>query len=205
MRPGGSKGMTCIVLAGGGSLRFGRDKVEEQLGGESLLLRVVRRLAPLSAEIIVATGSGGEARLPRGLSAKTVADVYPGRGPLAGIHAGLLAAGSSHSLVVASDMPFLNRRLIGHMMEISDPYDVVIPRHGGLLEPLHAVYSRRCLKPIKAVLEEGENRIVTFFPRVNVRYLEETEIEPFDSEHLSFFNINSQADLDLASRARAED
>ena len=200
MRPGRSEGMTCIVLAGGGSLRFGRDKGGEQLGGESLLLRVVRRLVPLRMEIIVATGAGGEACLPRDLCVKTVADVYPGRGPLAGIHAGLLAAGSSHSLVVASDMPFLNRRLIGHMVEISDPYDVVIPRHDGLLEPLHAVYSRRCLEPIKAVLEEGENRIVAFFPRMNVRYLEEAEIERFDSEHLSFFNINTQADLDRASR-----
>ena len=190
--------MTCIVLAGGRSLRLGGDKALEELGGESLILRVIRGLVPLRTEIIVVTGTGKEAPLPRGLRVKTVADVYPERGPLAGVHAGLLAAGSSHSLVVGSDMPFLNRRLIRYMMEMCGPYDVVIPRHRGGLEPLHAVYAKTCLKPIEAVLEKGENRIVAFFPGMNVRYVEEAEMERFDREHLSFFNINTQADLDRA-------
>ena len=197
-----SEGISCIVLAGGGSLRFGRDKVQEELEGETLLLRAVRALAPLTAEVIVATAPGGEIKLPERLSVRTVTDFYPGRGPLAGIHAGLSAATSSHSLVVASDMPFLNRRLIRHMTEICAPHDVVIPRHCGLLEPLHAVYSKGCMGPIEAVLEKGENRIVAFFPAVNVRYLEEVEIERYDRRHRSFFNINSRADLERARAGR---
>ena len=198
-----SEGVSCIVLAGGGSLRFGRDKVQEELDGESLLLRAVRTLVPLTAEIIVATAPGGETKLPERPGVRTVTDLYPGRGPLAGIHAGLSTATSSHSLVVASDMPFLNRRLVRHMMEICAPHDVVIPRHCGLLEPLHAVYSKGCMGPIEAVLEKGENRIVAFFPAVNVRYLEEVEIERYDRRHRSFFNINSQADLERARAGRA--
>ncbi len=38
------------------------------------------------------------------------------------------------------------------------------------------------------------------FPMVKVRYVEEDEIDKFDPEHLSFFNINSQADLDRARK-----
>ena len=192
--------MTCVVPAGGRSLRLGRDKAWEEVGGKSLLLRVIRRLASLSMEIIVATAPGEEKRLPPGLEVKTVADLYPGSGALGGIHAGLSAAGSFHSLVVACDMPFLNLDLLRYMMDICSPYDVVIPRCNGLLQPLHAIYSKRCLEPMRTTLEADEHRIVAFFPMVTVRYMDEAEIERFDKDHLSFFNINTQADMD---RARA--
>ena len=201
MRPGRSEGMACIVLAGGQSRRLGTEKAWEELGGESLLQRAVHRLVPLATEIIVVVAPGRREPLPPGQpgpNVTTVVDLHPGRGPLAGIYAGLSKARSSHSLVVACDMPFLNVRLLRHMMDVRGPHDVVIPRCGGLLEPLHAIYSKRCLGPIKAVLDEGENRIVAFLPGMDVRYVDEAEIGRFDKEHLSFFNVNTQADLERA-------
>ena len=200
MQCGKASGVACVVLAGGRSLRLGSDKAQVEVGGESLLLRAIRRVSSLSTEVIVANASGGEQPLPSGLGVRTVADLYPGRGALGGIYSGLSEARSFHSLAVACDMPFLNLRLLRHMMDICEPYDVVIPRCNGLLEPLHAIYSKRCLEPMRTVLEKGERRIISFFPMVKVHYLEEREIERFDEEHLSFFNVNTQADLD---RARA--
>lgn len=192
--------MTCVVLAGGSSRRLGRDKMQEELNGEPLLLRVVRRLAALGTEIVVVTAPGADFRFPEGLRVRLATDLRPGRGPIAGVHAGLSAARSSHCFVAAGDMPFLNLDLVRYMLEISGPYDVVIPRHGVLLEPLHAVYSRRCLGPIEAALEAGENRIVAFFPHVNVRYVEGDVIERLDPGRLSFFNVNTQADMERARR-----
>lgn len=198
MRCSKTYGMTCVVLAGGRSLRLGRDKAWEEVGGESLLVRVIHHLASLSTEIIVATASGEATCLPPVLKVRTVVDHYPGRGALGGIHAGLSDARYFHSLVVACDMPFLNLGLLRYMMDVCSPYDVVIPRYNGRLEPLHAIYSKRCLEPIRTALESGEHRIVSFFPLVKVRYLDEVEIERFDRDGLSFFNINTQADLDRA-------
>ena len=84
--------------------------------------------------------------------------------------------------------------------KMAEGYDVVIPRVGRYVEALHAIYSRSCLIPIGRKLEEGNLRLVSFFPEVRVRYIEEEEIARFDPEHLSFFNINEPADLERAEQ-----
>jgi molybdopterin-guanine dinucleotide biosynthesis protein A len=81
---------------------------------------------------------------------------------------------------------------------LSPGQDVVIPRVEGLTEPLHAIYSKRCLQPIARVLAAGDLKIIDFFTEVRVRYVEEQEIKLFDPQCLSFFNINTPADLEKA-------
>jgi len=54
------------------------------------------------------------------------------------------------------------------------------------------------------LLVQDELRIIELFPMVKVRYVEEAEIDSFDPEHLSFFNINTQADLERARRMATE-
>jgi molybdenum cofactor guanylyltransferase len=189
--------MTSIVLAGGRSLRLGKNKILETLGGETLIERVVECLAPISNQIIVATIQGQQ--LPRFKHhVEIVFDTYPGKGSLGGLYSGLKAARSFHSLVVAADMPFLNQSLLTYMMEMASDFDVVIPRVEGFIEPLHAVYSKRCLETIETQMKNGQLSIRYFLSHVKVRYLDKDELERFDPEHLSFFNINTAADLEKA-------
>ena len=187
--------MTSIVLAGGKSLRLGRNKALEEIGGRRLIERVIERLARLGNDIIVVTSS--RSQLPD-LGVKMVIDSYPGKGNLVGIYSGLKEISSHHALVVGCDMPLLNVALLRHLTELSTGFDVVIPRVRDELEPLHAVYSKNCLDPIETMLGEGKFRISDFFPAVKVRYVEGGEIDRFDPRHLSFFNINSEADLKRA-------
>ena len=84
------------------------------------------------------------------------------------------------------------------MILLSPSQDVVIPRIGGLPEPLHAIYSKQCLQPIERLLAAGGLKIIDFFPEVRVRYVEEQEIKLFDPQCLSFFNVNTPADLEKA-------
>ena len=184
--------MTSIVLAGGKSLRLGRNKALEEIGGRRLIERVIERLSRLGNDIIVVTSS--RSQLPD-LGLRMVTDSYPGKGNLVGIYSGLKEISSHHALVVGCDMPLLNVALLRHLTELSNGFDVVIPRIGDELEPLHAVYSRNCIAPIEATLGEGKFRIIDFFHAVKVRYVESVEIDRFDPHHLSFFNINSEADL----------
>ena len=72
------------------------------------------------------------------------------------------------------------------------------------LHPLHAIYSKRCLGPIEELLDKGDLRIIAFFPQVRVRYVEQEEIDPFDPQHLSLFNINTPADMEMARAMIAE-
>jgi len=122
----------------------------------------------------------------------------PRKGPLAGIYSGLRASSSSQAIIVGCDTPFLNVSLLAYMAKNIDQYDVVLPRIGEMVEPLCAVYSKSCLVSIKALLEQNKLRVSKLFGAVKVRYIEEGEINIFDPEHLSFFNINSQADLEKA-------
>jgi molybdopterin-guanine dinucleotide biosynthesis protein A len=85
------------------------------------------------------------------------------------------------------------------MSQICSTCGLVIPRIEGKVEPLCAVYSKDCVAPIGQLLKQNELKIIELFRMVTVRYIEEDEIDRFDPEHLSFFNINSQADLDRAT------
>jgi len=199
--------MTSIILAGGRSLRFGRSKALETIAGKSLIRWVIDRLTPLSSEIIIVTPQPDcfpwlAANIP--LSSKIIADIYPGKGPLGGIYTGLTASASSHAVVAGCDMPFLNVALLDYMIQISPVADIVVPRIGAWVEPLCAVYSKNCLAPIHNLLEHNELRISTLFNMAKVKYVEEDELDRLDPEHLSFFNINTQADLNEARKLAVE-
>jgi len=196
--------MTSIILAGGKSLRLGRSKALQVIEGKSLIQWVVDRLAILSTEIIIATAHGEAIPCSSAVRIKTVADSYPGKGPLVGIYSGLIASSSSRAIVVGCDTPFLSVSLLEYMTQTCSTFDVVVPRIKNKLEPLCAVYSKNCLGPIQGLLEQDELRISELFSMVEVKYVEEDELNRFDPRHLSFFNINSQDDLERARKLAAE-
>ncbi len=183
--------VSAIVLAGGLSRRLGTDKAFLEIGGQSLIQQIVAKMFSFSEDVIVVTNS---AEKFAHLGTRLIEDVYPGKGSLGGIYSGLLAAENEHSVVVACDMPLLNLELLQYMILLAPGQDVVIPRVGGLLEPLHAIYSKRCLEPINDLLGRGGLKILDFFPKVRVRYVEEEEVNRFDPEHRSFWNVNTPAD-----------
>lgn len=197
---------SCIILAGGKSLRLGHDKVLEKVGDKSLLEQVISRVDSFSRKIIIATAE--ERTFPKLAShskLKIVTDIFPGKGSLGGIYTGLVTSDSFYNLVIAADMPFLNQPLLRYMIEVSDGFDFVLPRVNNLFEPLHAVYSKNCIAPIELILKQGRKVIIELFNFVKVRYVEAEEVDRFDPQHLSFFNINTEEDLELARKiARGE-
>jgi len=196
--------MTSIILAGGKSLRLGRSKFLETIGAKSLIQWVIDCLAILSTEIVIATAHGEPIPCSSAVRIKTVADIYPGKGPLVGIYSGLIASSNSRAIVVGCDTPFLSVSLLEYMTQVCFTFDVVVPRIKNKLEPLCAVYSKNCLVPIQGLLEQDELRIRKLFSMVKVKYVEEDELNRFDPRHLSFFNINSQDDLERARKLAAE-
>jgi molybdopterin-guanine dinucleotide biosynthesis protein A len=197
--------ISCIVLAGGKGLRLERDKVLEVIGASNLLQRVVSQLRSFNSVIIVVIASGKSVPQLAGYPGfKIVTDTYPGKGALGGIYTGLAASNSRYNLVVAGDMPFLNQALLRYMVQVSPGFDLVVPRVGELVEPLHAVYSKSCQAPIERLLNQGELSVRALFGLVKVRYIEGDEIDRFDPKHLSFFNINTEADLEMAQQLAKE-
>lgn len=191
--------VTSIILAGGKNLRLGRNKALEIIGGKKLIRRVFEKLELLSDEIIIVT-SWETVDTEFNSEAEVVADIFPMKGPLGGIYTGLMKSHNSINIVVACDMPFLNTGLLRYMVDESGGYDVTVPRMDeGMIEPLHAVYAKRCLEVIDERLDDNRLNIHGFFNSVKVRYIEKEECLKLDPELLSFFNINYQSDLDRAA------
>ena len=186
---------SAIVLAGGKSLRFGKNKSQVKISKRSLLEQVVACVSSVCGDIIIVVGEQNIPQITGYPKLRITPDVYPGKGPLGGIYTGLKTSTTHLNLVVAGDMPFLNRGLLGYMLGLADSYDLVVPRVGDLVEPLHAVYTKSCLSPIERMMTQDELRVRELFPLVKVRYVDAAEIEKFDPHHLSFFNINTEADL----------
>jgi molybdenum cofactor guanylyltransferase len=192
-----------IILAGGKSKRLGHDKIKEVIGDMTLLDRVINRLSILNGEIIIVTGENSS--IPNTFSypkIKIVHDLYSGKGMLGGIITGLSLSEYYYNLVVACDMPFLSTSLLQYMINITEDNDLVAYRNKMDLEPLHAIYSRNCL-PIFEEIMQKNLRIIELVQHVKARYLNSEEIKRYDPENLSFFNINTEADLSLANKIAA--
>ena len=194
-----------IVLAGGMSRRLGRNKAIEPLGGEPLISRVIGRLSEVTDETVVVVNDLERASalsLPDW--AHVAVDIYPGGGSLGGIFTGLSSADGEWGLVVACDMPFLNVGLFNHILSARNGYDAVIPVLEGRPEPTHAAYSKSCLPHMQQHLEADDLKIAHFFDDVRVKFIEEREIDLLDPERLSFFNVNTQEDLDRSQALAAD-
>ena len=191
--------ITAVVLAGGMSRRLGRNKAVELFDGETLIRRAIRRMRRVAGNIMVVANDESrvaELDLPNDVAA--VLDEYPGKGPLAGIYTGLNASSTEWAVFCACDMPFLSPNLYRALLSNRDRYDAVVPIVDGRPEPVHAAYSRACLGPIGDKLVANDLKIAGFFQNVSVRYFSEDELRAIDPNLLSFFNINTQQDLEMA-------
>lgn len=188
---------TAVILAGGKSSRIGRNKALLDFGGEPLIGRIHRILKQAFERVLI---SANDEDTYRFLGAPVIPDVFPGGGSLAGIHSGLLACSSPHCFFVACDMPFLNVDLIRYLHGLIAGYDVVIPISDQGYEPLHAFYSRQCLPHIQNQLEEGNLKIIDFFPLVKLREIKRDELRLYDPEGSSYFNINTADKYEHAKR-----
>lgn len=178
-----------VILAGGESRRMGRPKALLPIGGTTLIEAVIARLREACPEILIVTNTP---ELYQHLGVRLVPDALPGRQSLVGIFTGVLHTGGP-TFVCACDMPFLNPALVRYLGSLAEGVDVVIPRHGGDYEPLHAVYTPACLEPIRrCIARRGRN--TGFLKDVRVRTVEVEELRRFDPDLRSFVNVNTPED-----------
>ena len=164
-------GIDAVILAGGRSRRMGREKALLELGGETLIERLARRLGASFDRVLVSTGSrppsdGLTAALGRlreeGLAVEAVADRRTDfAGPLAGVEAALGAIGARRAFFVAVDLVDPDERLVAELLEISSAGGCLgaVPRCGAIIQGAFAVYSRDLLPRVSSLLDGGEVRL----------------------------------------------
>lgn len=183
-----TKSKTAVILAGGKSSRMGRNKAFLKMEGKTFIERQVDMLREIFDDIVISANTPSEYEY---LNLPVIKDIFPSKGPLAGIYAGLVNSNSFHTFILACDMPFVEVKLIKHLRGLTEGYDVVVPKSDRGLEPLHAFYSKNCIGPIKKELDSNNLRIISFFPQVSVKVVNLDTIILPDKFKSSITNLNT--------------
>jgi molybdenum cofactor guanylyltransferase len=209
---------SSVILAGGNSLRLGAEKSLLEFEGKSLICWTLKVLSQAADEVIIVARDPRHAEsLERTIfESNTDADAgsefskavftwdsIPGFGPVAGLEAGMRRARGRLAFATGCDLPFLKSEVIERLFELADEsggYEAAVPvQPNGFFEPLHSVYDREKMRSacIRA-LEKGERRIHVPLQELCVNHISIEQLRPLDPDLLSFFNLNTRADLETA-------
>lgn len=190
--------LTIVIQAGGQSSRMGRDKALLPFLGQPLITRLVARLTPIAAEILITTNRPTDYAF---LGLPLFTDKITDRGALGGLYTAIEAASQPRVAVVACDMPFASPALLQFQSGLleAESVDVVIPQSDAGYEPLHAVYRRAaCLPAIEQALQTEQWKVISWFPSVRVRPLSTEELAQHDPRGLAFVNVNTPEEFSQA-------
>jgi molybdenum cofactor guanylyltransferase len=185
--------LTGFVLAGGKSTRMGADKAFLRWQEGTLLEHALALARELTPEVrIVANGEKFAS-----LGFVVIEDIYHGRGPLGGIHAALATTASAWNLMLAVDLPLLNRQLLSYLVTRAreSQATVTVPHVGGRLQPLCAVYRREFADVARQSLEAGENKIDLLYAKVRTQVIEEATLSRAGFSAEMFRNVNTPQEL----------
>lgn len=191
--------LSVAIIAGGKSSRMGTDKALVNIANKPMLQHVIDRTAGLGQSETILITNQPDAHAQFGLP--MFADILPEKGSLGGIYTALTYTQSLYTLVVACDMPFLNTELLRFMVsQVTAAFDIVVPRVEGYPQGMHAIYSKTCLAPIKTQLDADQLKIIRFYDRMQVLYLDEVDYAAYDPEGKSFANLNTPEELEQAQQ-----
>jgi len=188
-----------IILSGGKSIRMGENKAFIKINGIPIIQRIYNLFRKLFEETIIVAN---EKELFHNFDAKIYSDIIPQKGALGGLYTGLFFSSFKYSFCVACDMPFLNESLIKFLIKNIGDYDVIVPQTKDGFHPLHAIYSKKCLQPIKKIIDENKYKIIDLYPMVNVKIIDEKEFSFLDPKMESFININTPEELEKIKKLK---
>lgn len=191
----------AFVLAGGKSSRMGTNKAFLDFGGQSLLQHSLATLKLVCDDVVIVGDPDLFAEF--GL---VVSDLFPGCGPLGGIHAALKNSSADLNLLLAVDMPLVSPALLRFLFAAAEHTDsiVTVPRTSKGFQPLCAVYRHEFVETAEANLRAGKYKIDASFSAIPLRIIDETELSAAGFTENNFFNINTLTDRSAAEDLRSK-
>ena len=177
---------------------MGRDKATLPFGPETLLERVVRLVGHAVEEVVVVARPGQELPpLPEGV--RVVRDEVLDQGPVGGLVPGLRAVRAPAAYATSCDVPFLNAAVPDLLFQrLDEAHDTVVVEAGGYTQPLCAVYRKRVLPALEALLAAGRLRPAYLFDRVATLRVFGEEVRRVDPELGTLMNCNTPELYDSA-------
>ena len=165
---------TAVILAGGKSRRMGHDKTQLIYRGQTLLAGAVERFSAAFDRVYLSIGD--PEKYPE-VKAERVIDLYPGSGPMAGLHAALLKTPDEGVFLAAADLPFSSPEAALKIMELcGDCASAVIVDADGRFEPTFGYYKKTLLPVIEAALESGSYKMLKLFDALPCRKISPAEL-----------------------------
>lgn len=187
--------ITGIVLAGGKSLRMGKDKGRIELAGKPLVSYAIEVLKPLCDTILISSNSEDYESFGYPVQKDIISDC----GPMGGIYSSLLHSSSHLNLVLSCDMPLVSSDLIKYIIDNLDDRKISIPVHGEIfLEPLCACYPFEMIPYIEKFIEEKNLKLIDLIEAAPSKKIRLDSRLQFYHPDL-FLNINRPGDLEKAS------
>lgn len=200
MSPPPDVSVSGVVLAGGRSSRFGRDKLAEGYRGIPLLYHAVVRLSEVCHEVIVVLAPDeDEPLMPSGTHVRFAHDEIGGEGPLAGVVAGLSAAVTQWVVLAGGDMPDLQPAVLGEMLRAAHETGAVAIAlaDGGEARPLPCVLTPRpAAEAARELLGTGGRRLKDLLAAVPLVVVDEPTWTELDPGKRTLFDVDEPADLD---------
>ena len=181
---------SAAVLAGGKSSRMGRDKAALPFNGSTLLAYQIQKLRALGIEDIMVSGSSLYVS-----GVRPVPDIYPGHGPLSGIHACLAEALCQAVLFLSVDTPLIPPDALQLLLD-AHVNGATLLCHNGQTEPLLGVYDRSLSGLCEPILQSGHTKVWRLLDQVEARLV------PFDADESAFLNCNTPQEYNMITQIK---
>ncbi len=197
--------ITGIILSGGKSTRMGENKSLLMLNGKTIIEHVVEKMRGLFSKVILITNQPDEYGF---LGIEMFEDVFKFKGPLAGIHSGLVNSRTEKNFVISCDLPLMTKEMIIFIVDHKIEKPITVTKADGFIQQLCGVYAKKCIPICEELLAKEEPT-----PRHGsvhkskckvLQLLEIADAEILDAEkipcyqHGMFLNMNRKEDYEKA-------
>jgi len=190
--------LSAFVLAGGKSTRMGADKAFIEFQGRTLLARALDLARSVTSDVRIVGSREKFASFAASNSIPVIEDIFRDCGPLAGIHAALLASLNELNLMLAVDTPFIPPEFLRYLISrarLDREAIVTVPSSAGRSQPLCAIYRREFAAMAENALRAGQNKIGRLFNKVSTRLIEDSELQAAGFDPAIFRNLNTPEEL----------
>ncbi len=200
------KALSGVILSGGKSKRMGVNKSLLKINGITSIERIALLMSEIFENTILITN---EPELYKYLNLETYRDIEQGKGPLGGIHSGLIHCKTQKAFIISCDMSFMTKEMIKFIAEYKSDEKIIVPKADGFVQQLCGIYDKTNLSAIEEILKSEDNeelstdvrhkrkcKVLTLIEMTNSKIIDiENEFQGYKGNE--FFNMNTSEDYDF--------
>lgn len=190
-----------VILAGGKSRRMGVDKSLLKINDRFVIENITDLMKNIFENVIIISNKSDYFEF---LGLNIFPDIYKNKGPLAGIHSGLINSKNEKIFVISCDVPLMTKEIIDFIINYKSEKFVKVAKADGYIQQLCGLYSKYCIEQVEKILND---EIMSDVKKCSVlKLIESTESEIIDIEKHNvlkgseFLNMNTMEDFEAVKR-----